>query len=136
TGLAAAGGSWPPAAPPAPCGLRPTCSSDDPHVHLHVGGRDRDRAVQGSTSLEAFDDGGGLLLTRSRHVDVDAYGVEKGHVLARLIRAIEHRMELYRHLLQRHALFFRDDLQQLHPAGCHARKEHLWRGQLLPGTPV
>lgn len=106
------------------------------HVDADVGDRDRDRAVQRSTSLEAFDQCRGGRTVRAVHGEVHPHRVEERDVGACLTGAIDLAMNGDAHGPDLDARVAGDDLNQLDAAGGHGGEEQFGWRDFLAGTAV
>src|SRR5260221_14369159 len=89
---------------------------------LNVGGRNCDRAVEGSTAVEEGDQLRTLLRRDAREIEPQIDRVEKGEVLANGIRAVHLSRDRDAGGPQGNPAVFRQDLEELDPAGGDTRE--------------
>ena len=70
-------------------------------AHFHLGGRDRDRAIERSESLEFFDELRAVSVIDAGEREVNRYRIERPYVGASLIAAIQDALDAHRHSSQR-----------------------------------
>src|SRR5262245_2596320 len=103
---------------------------------VNARGRDRDRAEEGSTALEGFNELPGLVLRYAGHLEAEANGVEDGVVGARGVGEVHLAGDLDADARDRESLFLRDDGDELHGAGGDAGEERFRRCDGFAGAAV
>src|SRR5512147_3089628 len=86
-------------------------------ANSNVRGRDRDRAVEGSPPLEAFDERRRLRIGHAPQLEIELHGIERRYVRPRLLGAVGLAVNLHCHALERRVLFACDHVHQLDAAG-------------------
>src|SRR4051812_39526383 len=97
----------------------------------NLGGRDRDRAVQRSTSLEGLDECRGARVVRPPQGEVERDPVERRHVGSRLLRPIRPTVNLHGDALERLPVRLGNDVNELDTARGDGRQERLDRRDLF-----
>ena len=106
------------------------------HVDGNVGDRDRDRAKQRSTFLEAFNQSRRGRAVGAGNGEVEADRVEQRHIGPCLTRAIHHAVNGDARWTNLDVRVASDDLHELHPTRRDGGQEEFRRRQLFAGTAV
>src|SRR6266508_4308460 len=117
-------------------GRRATAAAESLDFDLDVGGRDRDRSVEGSTPLEGGDQLPALFGRHALEIESQPHSVEEGHVRPNRVGAVHLARDRDPGGLDRDAALPGDDLHQLDATGPDTGKEDLRRRDRLARASV
>jgi hypothetical protein len=104
--------------------------------HLHIRGRNCDRAVERSPALEPLDQKAALLFRNPFHPKMQVHGVEQCHVGPHWSGAIKVALDIHCDSAQREGLRLGQHLHEFNSAARDTRKKQFGRSDGLAGAAV